>query len=149
MSEVKPLFTVVLALIVGVTSLLPLPASAEQTLETRTVIVVLAVDEACTTEKHCDSFKTIIPDISIELQRDFALQLKIEKCVPWKNHEQFSSLDTMFPYFFKTVPKKYADIIIGLTCWKNLEGEGEEDMGSSKLYFTYVLFIVEIRTILC
>ncbi|MFC2140928.1 tetratricopeptide repeat protein [Acidobacteriota bacterium] len=104
--------------------LLPLPASAEQTLETRTVTVVLAVDEACTTEKHCDSFKTTISDISTELQRDFTLQLEIEKCIPWKCQGQFSSLDTMFPYFFKTVPKKHTDIVIGLTCRKNLEGEG-------------------------
>jgi Tfp pilus assembly protein PilF len=123
MSEIKPLFIVVLALMVGVISLLPLPASAAQTLETRTVTVVLAVDEACTTEKHSDSFKTIISEISAELQRDFALQLEIEKCVPWKCHGQFSSLDMMFPYFFKTVPKKQADIIIGLTCRENLEGE--------------------------
>jgi len=123
MSWVKPLFTVVLALIVGVMSLLPLPASTGQTLENRTVTVVLAVDEACATEKHCDSFKSIIFDISTELQRDFALQLKIEKCVPWKCNRQFSSLDTMFPYFFKTVPKKHAAIVIGLTCQKNLEGQ--------------------------
>jgi hypothetical protein len=133
MSWVKPLFTVVLALIVGVMSLLPLPASTGQTLENRTVTVLLAVDEACTPKKHVDSFKTIISDISADLQRDFALQLKIEKCVPWKSHEQFSSLDTMFPYFYKTVPKKHVDIVIGLTCRENLEGEGTQQSCSDLL----------------
>jgi tetratricopeptide (TPR) repeat protein len=123
MSRLKPLLTVVLVLMAGVILLLPLAASAKQTLETRTVTVVLAVDEACTTEKHCNSTKTIISDISAELQRDFALQLKIEKCIPWESNGQSSSLDAMFPYFFKTVPKKHADIVIGLTCRENLEGE--------------------------
>lgn len=119
----KPPFTVVLVLMMGVVSLLSLPASAEQSLENRIVTMVLAVDDTCSPGKHVDHFKTIISEISTELQRDFALQLKVEKCVPWKCHKQFSSLDTMFPYLLKTVPKKYANMVIGLTCRKNLEGQ--------------------------
>ena len=133
MPGIKTLFTVELALLVGAMSLLPFPASTGQTLENRTVTVLLAVEQAgtrctgctrCTREKSCDSLKTIISDISTQLLRDFALQLEIEKCIPWKSNGQFSSLDDMFPYFFKTVSKKHADLVIGLTCRENLAGEG-------------------------
>jgi hypothetical protein len=103
--------------------LLPLHPLHGSTVKNRTVNVILAVDETCPVEKLCDFLKNIIADISAEFAKDFSIQFEVEKCVQWNCHDRYHSLDPLFSYFFKTVPKGHADIVIGLTCGKGMKGK--------------------------
>ncbi|NIM10461.1 MAG: hypothetical protein GTO45_00585, partial [Candidatus Aminicenantes bacterium] len=74
-------------------------------------------------KKRCDFLETIITDISCEFAADFSIQFEVEKCVQWNCDDRYHSLDPLFSYFFKTVPKGHADIVIGLTCRKDMKGK--------------------------
>jgi hypothetical protein len=119
----KIISAVLLALLLIVMLLLPLYPLQESAVKNRTVNVTLAVDETCPEEKRCDFLKTIINDISVEFEKNFSIQFEVEKCVQWNCHDRYHSLDPLFSYFFKTVPKGHADIVIGLTCRKGLKGK--------------------------
>ncbi|UCH97663.1 MAG: tetratricopeptide repeat protein, partial [Candidatus Aminicenantes bacterium] len=114
----------ILVLLLGTMLFSSLPGN---TIKKRTVTITLAVDENCFTKKQDprDFFKTLINDISADFEKDFSLQFVVEKPVQWKydGDKPSLSIDSLFSYFVKTVPRGHTDVVIGLTCQKGLKGE--------------------------
>jgi len=98
----------------------------------RTVTVSLVLDAGCpgNTQKRSEFFKNLLREVSTAIEKQFPLRLKLINQVDWDcNNAKIAgpttkpTIDSLLSYLVTSVPQNNADIVIGVTCLKNLEGE--------------------------
>jgi tetratricopeptide (TPR) repeat protein len=97
--------------------------------EKRVITVTLAMEAECLTgkDKSVDFFKNLVHRSLSSFEGEFALRFHLEKIVKWNCPVQDLDIDKTVPALFahlnKTISKGPSEILIGITCRKNLEGE--------------------------